>query len=62
MIESTYLTLVHHDKSHRQLFIDTDIIVDLSEDGQVLGIEQLGGIVDFDTLTEVIAHLRATPQ
>lgn len=61
MIEATYLTLVHHDLAHRQLFIGPDIIVDLDEGNRVLGVERVGGPVDIGTLARVVAHLRAEP-
>lgn len=61
MIESTYITLTHHDEAHRQLFIDLDVIVDLDGDGRVLGVERIGGLIDVETLVRVVSWLRAQP-
>jgi uncharacterized protein YuzE len=45
---------------HRTIeVIAHDLLVDLDEDGRVLGIERISGMVDFGAFSAVIRYLRA---
>jgi uncharacterized protein YuzE len=56
-VDASYLRLRHGD-SLRTLTIRPDLLVDVDESGHVVGIERIGGQVNFEDLRAILAHVQ----
>lgn len=57
-IEASYLVIRPHDHSPRQCSIGPGTILDLDEEGRVLGIETVGDVPLTTVLMQLLEHVR----
>lgn len=56
-VETSYWTL-RWGTVARTVDVSPEIQVDVTDDGQILGVERIGGVVDMGTLADVLRQVR----